>query len=100
MTLEQTLRQINPDTARAFVSAARNIIDALLIEARRIQQVQTPAPRDYTAGGLPRTAPAGGWIADDELRAATQQMSEALALEKWTEGVLAALRALNLIGAL
>jgi len=99
MTLEQTLRQVNPDTARAFVTAARNIIDALLIEAHRIQQVQTPAPRDYAAGGLPRTAPPGGWIADDELRTATQRMSEALAMEKWTEGVLAALRALNLIGA-
>lgn len=85
--------------ARAFVEAARHVIDAMLIEGERIRQTQSPPPRDYVADApLSRAAPPGGWIAHDELRAATQRMSEALAAEKWTEGVIAAVRIFTLIG--
>jgi hypothetical protein len=99
MTLQQVLELINPQTARAFVSAARNIIDALLIEAERVREAQAPTLIDYDAAALSRTAPAGGWLATEELRVATQRIGEAIASEKWADGVLFAIRALNALGA-
>jgi hypothetical protein len=91
-------RRIDADTARSFVTAARHVIDALLIEAQRVQQTQTPAPRDYATATLPRTAPPGGWLSDAELRRTTQALSEAIAAEKWLDGLLTALRLLALLG--
>lgn len=98
MNWKSLLERIDPATALAFVAAARNVIDALLIENERSAQAQSPEPRDYRTAGLDRSAPAAGWISDQELRRATQQMSEALAAERWTEGALFAIRALVLIG--
>ncbi|QOJ15657.1 MAG: hypothetical protein HRU75_13845 [Planctomycetia bacterium] len=99
MNLDLVLRAIDARTARRFVEAARHVVDALLIEAERVRQTQTPAPLDYSgSAGLNRAAPVGGWIATDELRAATQRMSEALAAEKWREGFTAAVAALVMIG--
>ena len=60
MDLHALVRNIDRQTARAFVTAARHVIDALLIEAERIEQTQTPTPTDYCRAQLPRNAPAGG----------------------------------------
>ena len=72
-----TAQRIDQDTARTFVQAARHVIDALLIEAARVQQTQTPPERDYNDAALSREAPAGGWLSNDELRQSAQQMAEA-----------------------
>ncbi len=100
MTLDELARSIDATTARAFVAATRHVIDALLIEAARVRQTQTPALRDYESAALPSDTPPDGWIGHEELRRTTQQMSEALAAEKWGEGVLFAIRALGALGAL
>jgi len=92
------LRQIDAGTARAFVAAARHVIDALLIEAERVQQTQTPAARDYNAAELSREAPAGGWLSHAELREAARRMSEALATEKWVDGFVAAVKLMAALG--
>ncbi len=99
MTLNMALQQIDANTAQAFVRAARHVIDALLIEAERVRQVQTPGARDYLGGGLSREAPGGGWISHEELRNTTQKLSEAISAEKWTDGLLTAIRLIVLLGA-
>ncbi len=98
MQLQTLFRQVDAETARAFVVAARQVIDAMLIEARRIEQTRTPTPRNYDDAGLPREAPPGGWISHSELRRVTQEMAEAIAAERWCDGVLAAVRLLSRIG--
>ena len=89
--------QIDATTARAFVAATRNVIDAMMIEGQRIRQTAAPSQRDYAAAELDRSAPGGGWLADEELRAATQRMSEAIAAERWADGVLFAVAAILLL---
>jgi hypothetical protein len=98
MTLQQILEQINPRTAQSFVTAARHLLDALLIEAERVQAAQPPTPVDYDIATLSRAAPPGGWLGADDLRAATQRLSESIAVEKWVDGVLVAIRTLNGLG--
>lgn len=101
MDIEQLLQRVNPGTARAFVSAARHMIDALMIEGARLRQAQTPAPRDYnTQPPLSAEAPPGGWIADEEARDAAQRMAEAMAAEKWADGAVAAIKLLTAMGGL
>lgn len=100
MDLKKLADAINAETARAFVHAARNVIDAMLIEAARVEQTQTPEKRDYDSAELSRSAPAGGWMSHTELRQATQNMAEAIAAEKWTEGVAFAVQVLAQLGAI
>jgi hypothetical protein len=100
MNLQSLLSSIDANTARAFVSAARHVIDALLVEAERIEQMNPPQPRDYTSATLQNDSPAGGWLSHSELRSAAQNLAEAVAAEKWTDGVIAAVRTLALFGAL
>lgn len=88
---------IDARTARAFVSAARHVIDAMLIEGERTRQASTPAPRDYASAVLDRSAPGGGWISPSELRSAAQRLSEAVAAEKWTEGFVVAMQLLMMV---
>jgi hypothetical protein len=96
--LQSILKQIDAPTAEAFVRAARNVIDAMLIEVQRVRAVSTPEPRDYNAAALPRAAPPGGWLSADELRQTTQELTEAIAAEKWVDGVLFAVKALAIVG--
>ena len=98
MDLLTLARSVDAQTAQAFVTAARHVIDALLIEADRVRQTQTPAPRDYNAAELPRTAAPGGWIDPSELRETTQRLAEAMAAEKWTDGLVFALQAVCVLG--
>lgn len=98
MDLQRLARSIDAGTARAFVTAARHVIDALLIEGRRVQQTQTPGPRDYEAAELSRAAPPGGWLTQAELGDTARRLAEAIAAEKWTDGVIFAVRLLGLIG--
>lgn len=100
MDLRKLASAVDAPTARAFVSAARHVIDAMLIEGARVQQAQTPGTRDYERSELPRTTPAGGWIAHDELREAARRMGEAIAAEKWTDGVMFAIRVFAQLGVL
>jgi hypothetical protein len=100
MDIRNLVRSIDAATARAFVTAARSVIDALMIEGQRVRQTQAPPPRDYAGAALSRETPPGGWISDDELRSASQRMNEAIAAEKWSDGVLFALRALSALGAI
>ena len=98
MDLRTILNGIDAETARAFVTAARHAIDALLIEAERVRQMQTPALRDYNTAGLPRGTPPGGWLAHEELRETARRMAEALATEKWVDGFIAAVQVLRMLG--
>jgi hypothetical protein len=98
MDLKTLLQNVDAQTARAFVTAARHLIDALLIEAERIRQTQTPAARDYDAAKLSRESAPGGWISHEELRGATQKMAEAVAAEKWADGLVFAVRLFNTLG--
>ncbi len=99
MDWQTALQRIDPAAAQAFVRAARAVIDALLIEGERVRQTQTPAARDYETAELSRETPAGGWLGHEELRAAAQQMAEAIATEKWLDGVIFAVKALAVAGA-
>ncbi len=98
MDFRRMLEQIDPVAARAFIRAARNVVDALLIEAARAAPASAPTERDYAAAQLDRSAPAGGWLSAEEVRGSVQRMNEALALEKWTDGLIAAFRALSVMG--
>lgn len=98
MDLRTIIERLDAGTVRAFVSAARYVIDAMLIEAEQVKQTQTPGVVDYESAGLSREAPAAGWISDAELRRTTQQMSEAIAAEKWTDGAVFAIKALTALG--
>lgn len=98
MTIEQIAGRIDASAAQAFVRAARHVIDAMMIEANRVQQTQTPGHTDYASAELSRAAPPGGWISQSELNEAQQKMTEALAAEKWTEGFATAIRVLKMIG--
>jgi hypothetical protein len=98
MSLQQALQKVDVNVAREFVKAAKRVIDAMLLETARATPEPTPGRRDYETAGFSREAPAGGWISAGELRRTTQLMSEAIAAEKWTEGVMLAVRALGGIG--
>ncbi|MGD8452015.1 MAG: hypothetical protein PVJ57_09380 [Phycisphaerae bacterium] len=98
MDLETLVKNVDAGTARAFVTAARHVIDALLIEGQRWQAAQTPTTRDYTTAELPRDTPAGGWLAHEEVRDTAQRLAEAVAAEKWRDGVVCAVRLLSLVG--
>lgn len=98
MDVRKLAEAIDARTARAFVTAARHVIDALLIEAARVEQTQAPPERDYGAAGLSREGPPGGWISHEELRRTTQRLSEAMAAEKWTDGVVFAIRLISMVG--
>jgi hypothetical protein len=99
VNLKSLLEHIDAETARAFVSATRHVIDALLLEAARVEETRTPGTRDYDSASLSRTAPAGGWLSHAELRKTTQAMSEAIAAEKWADGVTFAIQLLaQLVG--
>ncbi len=98
MDMRSVLASIDAQTAQAFVTAARHVIDALLIEGERVQQTQTPAARDYSQAELSRATPAGGWLSHEELRDVARRMAEAVAAEKWTDGFVAALELLAVVG--
>lgn len=93
------VKRVDADAARAFVGAARRVVEALLVEAEQVQQTQTPRVRDYERAALPREAPGGGWLSVAELRATAQRMTEAIAAEQWTDGFVAAVRLLAAVGA-
>jgi hypothetical protein len=98
MDLQTIVRSIDAGTAQAFAHAARNVIDAMLIEGERVRQAHTPQPCDYNAAALSREAPAGGWISHDELRDTSRRLAEAIAAEKWTDGVVCAIKMLTAMG--
>ncbi|MCK4342025.1 MAG: hypothetical protein KAY37_09920 [Phycisphaerae bacterium] len=98
MDLQTIVKNIDAKTAQAFVTATRHVIDAMLIEAQRVHQTQTPSPKDYNHAPLSREAAPGGWLSHTELRETARQLSEAVAAEKWTDGVLFALKALSVMG--
>ena len=100
MNLTEVLKRIDQSTARAFVEAARHVIDALLIEAARIEQTRTPDEVDYRNAELSRRTPPGGWLADGELRRTAQRMAEALAAEKYTDGMTFAIQFFTQLGVL
>lgn len=97
MNLATILEQVDARTARAFVVATRTLIDALLIESARVEQTRTPAEVDYLHAGLSREAARGGWISHAEITETTRKMSEAIAAEKWIDGVVFAARVIALL---
>ena len=100
MDLAKLVKSIDTETARAFVTAARSVIDALLIEGERIEQTHTPETRDYESATLSRETPPDGWLSHAELRETARRMAEAVAAEKWTEGVVCTIQLLTRLGAL
>lgn len=91
-------RRIDAQTARTFVTAARHVVDALLIEAEHVRTTQAPTTVDYNAAGLPRDAVPGGWISIDEVRDGSRRMAESIAAEKWVDGFLVAVKLLAALG--
>jgi len=98
MDLQRLLKNIDAETARAFIGATRHVIDALLLEAALVEEKGTPAARDYENARLSRATPAGGWMSHEELRETTRNMAGALAAEKWADGVMFAIRLLTRFG--
>lgn len=98
MSIEEIVKKIDVNAARAFVHAARNVIDALLLETEAVRSVQTPAARDYSQAQLPRDAAPGGWLSHEEIRNTAQRLAEAVAAEKWCDGVLFTLQLLAMLG--
>ncbi len=99
MSWIEGLKRLDPASARAFVQGARNVIDALMIEARRpATEPAPPGDRDYTNAGLSRTAPARGWLSREEVDRVNQQMVEAIAAENWIDGAIFAVRLLRAFG--
>jgi len=98
MNLSTVIEHLDAEQARAFVRAARHVIDALLIEAERVQAVQTPERRDYNSAELTAATPAGGWLSHEELRVTAQRLAEAIAAEKWLDGAAWALQLLRSVG--
>ena len=93
------LKRLDAESARAFVQGARNVIDALMVEARRpTPAAAPPGDRDYASAGLSRTAPPCGWLSSTEVDRVHQQMVEAMAAEKWVEGAVFAVRLLKTFG--
>lgn len=100
MDLKTVVEKLDARTAQAFVTAARHVIDAMLIEGQRVRQTQTPGEVDYASAELSREAAPDGWLSHEELRGTVQKMGEAIAAEKWTDGVLFAIKALSAVGAI
>ncbi len=98
MGWEQVVQRVDAASAQAFVRAARRVIDAMLIEAEEVRATQTPTRIDYRTAELSRAAPSGGWISTGELKRTSQLMSEAIATERWTDGVIAAVRLFRMMG--
>lgn len=98
MQIKPLISRIDPEAARALVESAGRVFDALVIESERIQEEPGPALRDYPSAELSREAPQGGWISDSALRRAAQDISEAIAKEKWTEGFITAVRWMRVLG--
>lgn len=98
MSIEEIVKKIDVDAARAFVHAARNVIDALLLETEEVRSVQTPAARDYNQAQLPRDTAPGGWLSHEEICNTAQRLAEAVAAEKWCDGVLFTLQLLQTLG--
>lgn len=89
--------RVDARVAQSFVRAAFNVLTAMTVEVERGKPARPPGERDYNAAGLSREGPAGGWISDGELRAATQRISEAIAAEKWSEGFVFAIQAMAML---
>ena len=98
MQLEAILKQIDAGTAKAFVQAARHVIDAMLIEGQRVAQARGPRQRDYNEAPVEATTPAGGWISDSEIHETARRLSEAMAAEKWIDGMVFAVRLMSQLG--
>jgi hypothetical protein len=98
MNLTALLSSVRPETARAFVTATWSVIQAVRAELDESAQRRTPAGRDYRERSLSRTAPAGGWLTDEELCKTAEALAEAIAAEKWTDGLITALKLLSALG--
>ena len=98
MGIEQLLQGIDAEAARQFVQATQNVLDAMLLESAKAGTQAEPEVRDYRNASLARGGPKGGWLSHEELRATTQKMAEAIAAEKWVDGMLVAIRLLTRVG--
>lgn len=98
MNMQAIASRIDVETARTFVRAARRVVDAMLLEAQEVRATETPGRRDYAQAALDRSTPAGGWLSQDTLRRTTQELAEAIAAERWTDGVVCALRVFGALG--
>ena len=103
MTLEQLnaiLPKLTPQVMQNFVHAARTFIDSVAVEAAAVAAKETPGATDYRTANHDRSPPTGGWIDFDEVRQKSKQMTEAIAAEKFADGVITTLQALALFGAI
>lgn len=95
--IEEIVKTLNIEDVKKFVIAVNNIVSQLLVQPTQTGPVDN-APIDYNAKQMPDYKPKGGWINVDELRNKNQQMTEAISLEKWTDGFIFALQALAAVG--
>jgi hypothetical protein len=89
--------QIDESTAKSFVSAAWNVIQAAMVVRQQALAAETPGQTDYETAQLDRSTPAGGWLTDETLHSYTQRISEAIAAEKWEQGALFVLQFLAIM---
>lgn len=93
--------KLDVDTAKVFVKAAKAVIDATLIVA------QESKPERPNIGGYQMsdplvtvTEPLHGWLSRADVHNYSKSMSEAIKVENWTDGFIAALMLLSSVGAL
>lgn len=99
-TLKKVAAALDADTLKSFVHTARLTIDAIASEQRAAAAKAAPQPIDYAAADHDRSAPAGGWIDPQEVKALSAAMTEAIAAEKWADGFVTAIQLLAMVGAI
>lgn len=101
MDFQTILKQINPETAKVFIDATFDVVNAFLLKAEENETAVPPSNVDYNAPhrGLKNDAPAGGWISDAEVRATLRKQVESMKVANWMDGFLTAIKLLVAIGA-
>ncbi len=88
------------EQARQFVLTVQRWIELGLLPPTKVGAGPVPGRVDYGTAKIGSVAPAGGWLSDAEVKSAAQGMTEAIAAEKWFDGVKFAVQLVILAGGL
>jgi len=88
------------EQARQFVLTVQRWIEAGLLPPTKVGAGPVPGRVDYGTAKIGSVAPAGGWLSDAEVKSVAQGMTEAIAAEKWFDGVKFAVQLVILAGGL
>jgi hypothetical protein len=98
MDWSKLMERMDPAVVTQFVRAGRHVIQAMLYESERMRATQTPGEVDYNEAALARAAPERGWLTHDELRTGAMKLDEAVAAERWLDGMRLTLGLLRGLG--